>query len=106
MRRHCVLLEARREHGCTGVATKGIYERFIAEMRRKISELRIGHSLDVDSQIGPMASREQFERDLSYIALARSAEGSIVGGEPLTRGSNGFCAAESYTTVKTGYIRA
>ena len=72
------------------VVTKGIYERFMAQMRLRMSQLRVGHALDADTQIGPVASREQFERDLSYIALARSEGGDVVGGEPLQRNSDGY----------------
>jgi alpha-ketoglutaric semialdehyde dehydrogenase len=72
------------------IVTKGIYERFMTEMRHKMSKLRIGNALASETQIGPVASREQFERDLTYIALARSEGGEVVGGEPLKRNSDGF----------------
>ncbi|MBT2305213.1 aldehyde dehydrogenase family protein [Variovorax paradoxus] len=72
------------------IVTKGIYGRFVDEMNRRMSALRVGDALDNQTQIGPVASRAQFERDLHYIALARSEGGTVTGGEPLKRDHEGF----------------
>ena len=72
------------------IVTKGIYEVFVSEFLRRTSELRIGDALDSRTQIGPVASRVQFERDLSYIELAASEGGKVTGGEVLKSQHEGF----------------
>jgi aldehyde dehydrogenase (NAD+)/succinate-semialdehyde dehydrogenase/glutarate-semialdehyde dehydrogenase len=72
------------------IVTKGVHERFMAAMHERMSSLRVGHALDEQTQIGPVANREQFERDLSYIELARHEGGKVRGGEPVKCGSDGY----------------
>lgn len=72
------------------IVAKGVHERFMAAMHDRMSSLRVGHALDEETQIGPVANSEQFERDLSYIELARREGGKVRGGEPVKCDSNGY----------------
>ncbi|MBT2305109.1 aldehyde dehydrogenase family protein [Variovorax paradoxus] len=67
------------------VVTRGIYDRFVEEMLRRMSQVRIGHALNPETQIGPVVSQDQLERDLGYIALAKQEGGDLTGGELLER---------------------
>jgi acyl-CoA reductase-like NAD-dependent aldehyde dehydrogenase len=64
------------------IVTEGIYRAFVKAMHERMSNLKVGDALAVDTDIGPVASRAQLEQDLSYIALGR-AEGATLelGGE-------------------------
>lgn len=72
------------------IVQKGIAARFEAGLIERMAALRVGHSLDPSSQIGPVIDRGQFESDLAYIDLARKEAGRVVGGEVLKRETEGF----------------
>jgi aldehyde dehydrogenase (NAD+) len=61
----------------------------VEEFRTRVAEfacsLRVGHSFDVNTQIGPLISARQIDRVMSYIELG-SQEGArlVCGGERLT----------------------
>jgi aldehyde dehydrogenase (NAD+) len=58
-----------------------IGDDFFAELARRVERMRLGDPLDRATQIGPVASRPQLEKVLSYIEIARSE-----GARPLTGG--------------------
>ncbi|MDX7218360.1 aldehyde dehydrogenase family protein, partial [Escherichia coli] len=48
----------------------------------KVAQIRRGDPLDTDTMIGAQASRQQFDKILSYIQIAREEGGQILtGGE-------------------------
>jgi acyl-CoA reductase-like NAD-dependent aldehyde dehydrogenase len=61
---------------------KSISNDFIAAFAERTRKLRIGDPMDPETEIGPLAFRAQFERVLSYPAIA-VADGStlLVGGK-------------------------
>lgn len=64
-----------------------IYDEFVARMSKFASTLRVGDSLDPDTQIGPLVSAQQLDRVVGYLDLG-PIEGArvTVGGERLTDG--------------------
>jgi aldehyde dehydrogenase (NAD+) len=70
-----------------------IYDEFVARMSKFASNLRVGDSLDPETQIGPLVSAQQLDRVVGYLGLG-PAEGArvTVGGERLTGGllKNGY----------------
>lgn len=85
---------------CTGssrlIVTDAIHDRFVAELGRQASALRVGDACDPDTQIGPVASEEQRETIERYIAIARDDGGRIVTG-----GMRVSCATEGYFLAPT-----
>lgn len=62
---------------------RSLYPKFIKDFTARVSALRIGDPVEDTTDIGAIVSREQFEKDLSYIQLATDEGGTIVcGGEP------------------------
>ena len=61
---------------------ESIYDAFVSQFVAKAKKIKIGNSLDFQSQIGPLASRFQRDRVISYIAKAKE-EGSklLCGGK-------------------------
>ncbi len=61
----------------------------------RVSAIRVGHPLDDDTQMGPLASRAQYERSMHAIASARSAGAEVVagGGRPDNLGDEGWYVA-------------
>ena len=68
------------------IVTEEIYSRFVEGVVDALRSLRVGHALDPESQIGPVASAEALERLLGEISRAR-AEGATlrIGGDHLSR---------------------
>jgi aldehyde dehydrogenase (NAD+) len=70
-----------------------IHDEFVARLAEFGRSLKLGHTLDPATQIGPVVSRGQFDRVCSYLDLGLQ-EGALValGGAPLRDGGfeNGF----------------
>jgi aldehyde dehydrogenase (NAD+) len=57
-----------------------IYEEFVARMAEHGSKLRVGISLDPETQIGPIVSQRQYERVQSYLDLGPQEGARVAGG--------------------------
>ncbi|HLU19956.1 MAG TPA: aldehyde dehydrogenase family protein [Pusillimonas sp.] len=73
------------------IVQRGIYDQFTSELARRTQQLRVGHALRADTQIGPVSEAPQLEQNLSYIKIGKQ-EGArlLCGGEQLERDTNGF----------------
>ena len=60
----------------------GIRDRFIAALEQRVRGLRVGHSLDPKTEVGPLVHKGHFDKVMSYMAVAREDGATIaVGGE-------------------------
>ncbi|BFO11866.1 hypothetical protein GGER_43760 [Serratia rubidaea] len=59
---------------------ESIYQSFMERVLAKIATIRRGDPLDTDTMIGAQASRQQFDKILSYIDIARREGGQILAG--------------------------
>jgi aldehyde dehydrogenase (NAD+) len=65
-----------------------VYEEFVARMSQFASTLRVGDSLDPDTQIGPLVSSQQLDRVLGYLKLGPTEGARVtVGGQRLREGA-------------------
>jgi len=55
-----------------------VYDQVIALASKAISSLRIGDPMDERTQVGAIVSKEQFDRILSYLNIARETEGAKI----------------------------
>ncbi len=61
---------------------ESIYSAFMERVMAKVATIRRGDPLDTDTMIGAQASRQQFDKILSYIDIARQEGGQVLtGGE-------------------------
>ncbi len=73
----------------------GIKDKFIAALKERISNLRVGHPLDPSTEIGPMIGQVHYDKVNSYFDIAKQdgAE-TLAGGKPcdapINGDSNGF----------------
>jgi aldehyde dehydrogenase (NAD+) len=72
------------------IVTDGVHDRFVAALTEAMAGLRIGHALDPSSEIGPVADRAQFDKDLDYIRVAADEGGRVVGGAAVRRETEGL----------------
>jgi betaine-aldehyde dehydrogenase len=73
-----------------------LHDRFVARLVERTKAIRIGDPLDPQTQMGPLVSRAQHEKVMSYIALGK-AEGATLacgGGVPALQGFEGGCFVE------------
>ncbi len=68
----------------------GIRDRFIAALEERVRALRVGHSLDPQTEVGPLVHTGHFEKVMSYMDAAREDGATVaVGGDRRTDLGNG-----------------
>lgn len=73
------------------IVEKGIHKRFIEAIKARLDGIRIGHALQEDSHIGPVADEAQLRQNLAYVEIG-TAEGARLayGGQSLSRPTEGY----------------
>lgn len=70
---------------------RGIADRFIAAFVERARNIRVGDPLSPDTEIGPLAFRQHYERNLQYVDIAREAGAELlVGGARAPGFDKGF----------------
>lgn len=73
------------------VVHEGVHDAFVEGLVAAASAMRVGHALEPETQMGPVASEGQLEQNLASIALAREEGGEVLtGGERLERPTEGY----------------
>lgn len=73
------------------IVEKGIYARFVRALGVAVRELRVGHALDPQTQIGPVVDSEQLESNLRYVVIGRDEGATLAfGGERIKGATDGF----------------
>jgi aldehyde dehydrogenase (NAD+) len=67
---------------------RSIYDEFVARVAEFGTRMRVGNGLDIDTQMGPLVSREQLARVTEYLAIgAQEGAQAVTGGQRLTEGA-------------------
>jgi aminomuconate-semialdehyde/2-hydroxymuconate-6-semialdehyde dehydrogenase len=62
---------------------RSLYDRFVKDFVARVKALKVGDPLEAGTDMGAIVSKDQFEKDLSYIQLAEDEGGTIqCGGLP------------------------
>src|SRR6202021_2493386 len=64
---------------------KSIYKNFVEAMTEKAKKIKLGPPLDRETKMGPLVSREQYDRVNSYIAIGKKEAKLASGGEGCSR---------------------
>jgi 5-carboxymethyl-2-hydroxymuconic-semialdehyde dehydrogenase len=83
----------------------GIRDKFIAALEQRVRNLRVGHSLDPETEVGPLVATEHFNKVLSYFDIAKEDGANIaVGGKRVTEAKAELNPAGNYVepTLFTG----
>jgi aldehyde dehydrogenase len=59
---------------------ESIYEPFMAEVMKKIKQIRRGNPLDTQTMVGAQASSQQFEKIMSYMDIAEKEGAKVLTG--------------------------
>ncbi|WP_449277796.1 aldehyde dehydrogenase family protein [Leucobacter sp. GX24907] len=80
--------------GSRVLVERSVYPRVVEELSRRADSLRIGDSLDPETEIGPLVNQAQQEKVLSYIRLAQDEGGKVLNSSevPAQLGDSCFVA--------------
>ncbi len=71
---------------------QGIYDEVVAGVSEIAKKLKVGNGFDASTQMGPLVSREQFERVTAYLKAGIESGAEVTaGGQPVD--SNGYFVA-------------
>ncbi|MBP0047557.1 5-carboxymethyl-2-hydroxymuconate semialdehyde dehydrogenase [Marinobacterium sp. AK62] len=77
----------------------GIRDKFIAALEQRVQNLRVGHSLDPNTEVGPLVHVEHYNKVLSYFDIAKEdGAKTAVGGQRITEATNNIDPAGNYLT--------
>ena len=95
---------------CTGterlIVTRGVHDAFVERMTAMAKQYRVGHALDADTQIGPVANPQQFSENLQFVRDA-VAEGAQIaaGGDAISARTRGLYMAPTLLAGTQGHWR-
>lgn len=72
------------------IVSDSIHDAFVDKLSRAMLDLKVGHALDTETQIGPVVDEDQLRQDLDYVDIARAEGAQVIGGERLNRKTEGF----------------
>lgn len=88
------------------ICTPGIYAKFQRALIERLSQLRVGHALASDTQIGPVVDQSQLDVDLDYIAIGQADGARLAyGGHQVERNTNGFYLTPTLFVDATNEMR-
>lgn len=87
------------------IVTDGIHDHFVRALEKAVQAIRVGHALDPETQVGPVASEEQRDTIESYLAIAAQQGGTIIGGDRLRQATDGYYLAPALVTGTTPEMR-
>ncbi|HIH2744783.1 TPA: acetaldehyde dehydrogenase ExaC [Burkholderia lata] len=59
---------------------ESIYDAFMAEVMKKIKQIKRGNPLDTETMVGAQASQQQFDKILSYLEIAQQEGAQVLTG--------------------------
>lgn len=75
------------------IVTRGIYERFVDALVKKMQSLVVDDPLKTGTQIGPVIDERQLEKDQKYLEIGQAEGARCIGGERLERETPGYFLA-------------
>ena len=88
------------------IVTAGIHDAFVEALAERTRNLRVGHALEKDTEIGPVVDPGQLKQDTEYIEIGK-AEGArlAAGGERVTKDTDGYFLQPTLFTEATNSMR-
>jgi alpha-ketoglutaric semialdehyde dehydrogenase len=88
------------------VVHEDIHDAFVEKLVAGTQALKVGHALNIGTQIGPAVSAEQFKSNLNYINIGKSEGAELLcGGERLDMPTEGHYMAPAVFTSSTNTMR-
>ena len=88
------------------VVHEDIHDAFVEKLVAGTQALKVGHALNIGTQIGPAVSAEQFKSNLNYINIGKSEGAELLcGGERLDMPTEGHYMAPAVFASSTNTMR-
>lgn len=72
---------------CTGTSrvlvARSLYAELVARLEKSVVSIKVGPGTAEGVQMGPLATRAQYDKVLAYVGIAREEGGRVVGGDAL-----------------------
>lgn len=86
-----------RQAGSRLLVQENIHDRFVGMLIDFVSKAKMGDPSELDTQIGPIATRPQFEKVLSYIQIAKDEGATCIRRQGAPRSGRGHvCRADNF----------
>lgn len=85
--------------GSRVLVQRGIYDAFTARLKERVEDLSVGGAGDFTSDIGPVVSREQWERVRGYVAQGKASGATLLVGGGEVAGEGFFVPPTVFTDV-------
>lgn len=72
------------------IVDAGIHDAFVDRLVTEVQALNIGNPLDPSVHIGPVVSEKQLANNLRYVDIAKQEGAEVIGGERLSRDTEGY----------------
>ena len=73
------------------IVHQGVHDQFVDKLVARAKAMKVGHALEVGTQIGPVVSEQKLSENMAYVDLA-AKEGAehLCGGERLEMATDGY----------------
>ncbi len=84
------------------IVADAVHDAFVGKLLERLKQVKIGHALEPETQIGPVVDERQLQQDLSYLEIGQQEGAKLAqGGMVLSRKTRGHyldCALFTETT--------
>ena len=88
------------------IVTEGIHDAFVDALCERTRNLRVGHALEKDTEIGPVVDPNQLKQDMDYIAIGQDEGAELrVGGNRVNAETEGYFLQPALFTGATNQMR-
>jgi aldehyde dehydrogenase (NAD+) len=88
------------------IVTEGIHDKFVEALAERARNLRVGHALHKDTEIGPVVDPSQLKQDTDYIEIGKQEGAKLVaGGELVKKDTEGYFLQPTLFTEATNQMR-
>lgn len=73
------------------IVTRRIHDAFVEKLAARMAGVKVGHALDPETEVGPVATASQLDKSLEYLRIGLAEGANLVcGGERLDRDTEGY----------------
>ncbi|MER8961212.1 aldehyde dehydrogenase family protein [Mesorhizobium sp. M0701] len=88
------------------IVTEGIHDTFVKVLAERTVNLRVGHALDKNTEIGPVVDSSQLKQDTDYIEIGKGEGATLAaGGDRVQSVKDGYYLQPTLFTGATNQMR-
>ncbi|MEO8778115.1 MAG: aldehyde dehydrogenase family protein [Rhodanobacter sp.] len=86
------------------IVESAVHDEFVERLQQKLASLKVGPALAEGTDIGPVASQQQLDQDLSYIQIGQDEGATLLwGGARLDPGPRGYYLQPALFSAEPGH---